>query len=34
MVKAGMILQGPHEFDGRQAVLFAIDNPGRKVEEA
>src|SRR5262249_30429642 len=27
MSKAGMALQGPYEYDGKQAVLFATDNP-------
>ena len=27
MEKAGMALQGPYEYDGKQGVLFAIDNP-------
>jgi RimJ/RimL family protein N-acetyltransferase len=27
MLKAGMALQGPYEFDGRQEVLYAIEGP-------
>jgi ribosomal-protein-alanine N-acetyltransferase len=27
MARAGMALQGPYEFDGRQAVLYALENP-------
>jgi RimJ/RimL family protein N-acetyltransferase len=27
MEKAGMTLQGPYEYDGKQGVLLAIDNP-------
>jgi ribosomal-protein-alanine N-acetyltransferase len=27
MAKAGMTLQGPYEFDGLQAVLYAMQNP-------
>jgi RimJ/RimL family protein N-acetyltransferase len=27
MAKAGMRLQGPYEYDGKQAVMYAIENP-------
>jgi RimJ/RimL family protein N-acetyltransferase len=30
MEKAGMALQGPYEYDSKQGVLFAIDNPAIK----
>jgi ribosomal-protein-alanine N-acetyltransferase len=29
MAKAGMRLQGPYEYDGKQAVLYAIENPSK-----